>query len=109
FEASRLCGARRVVYASSMAVSGPQKHFGERLVSESDAPHGTGQYALHKRFNEWQAEDYIDKHHMSIVGIRPANGTGPDKFRGSTDHVLCITEPARGRRISLPYRDMMRA
>src|SRR5919197_498049 len=34
FEAARLGGVRRVVYASSIAVSGQQRHFGERLVTE---------------------------------------------------------------------------
>src|ERR671935_2474710 len=50
FEAARLAGVKRVVYASSIAVSGQQSHFGERLVTEDDAPHGTSQYAMHKIF-----------------------------------------------------------
>jgi hypothetical protein len=36
FEAARLGGVRRVVYASSLAVSGRQSHFGERPVNEDD-------------------------------------------------------------------------
>ena len=48
FEAARLCGVKRVVYASSVAVSGLQKHFGDRLVNEDDATYGTSQYAMHK-------------------------------------------------------------
>jgi nucleoside-diphosphate-sugar epimerase len=92
-----------------MAVNGGQVHYGPRPVDETDDLHGEQQYAMHKRFNEWQARDYAEKHGMSVVGIRPANGTGPDKARGSTDHVLCLTEPARGRPVTLPYRDMMRA
>src|SRR5215813_7541732 len=39
FEAARLAGVRRVVYASSIAVSGQQSHFGERLVTEDDPPY----------------------------------------------------------------------
>lgn len=108
-EAARRCDVRRVVYASSLAVNGGQLHYGRRLVNETDELHGQQQYAMHKRFNEWQARDYAQKHGMSIIGIRPANGTGPDKARGSTDHVLCLTEPARGRPLTLPHRDMMRA
>jgi nucleoside-diphosphate-sugar epimerase len=108
FEAARLCGVQRVVYASSVAVSGLQKHYGERLVNEDDPKYGTNQYAMHKMFNEWQAQDYIDKYGMSITGVRPANVTGPDKVRGSVDHVQCITQPARGRPLTLPYRDYMR-
>ena len=108
FEAARLCGVQRVVYASSVAVSGLQKHYGERLVNEDDARHGDNQYAMHKIFNEWQAQDYIDKYKMSITGVRPANVTGPDKVRGSVDHVQCITQPARGQAITFPYGDFMR-
>jgi nucleoside-diphosphate-sugar epimerase len=108
FEAARLCGVQRVVYASSVAVSGLQKHFGERLVNEDDPKYGNNQYAVHKIFNEWQAQDFIDKYGMSITGVRPANVTGPDKVRGSVDHVRCITHPARGEPVTLPYQDFMR-
>ena len=108
FEAARLCGVQRVVYASSLAVSGQQKHFGERLVHEEDLKYGNNQYAVHKIFNEWQAQDYIDKYGLSITGVRPANVTGPDKVRGSVDHVQCITQPASGQAVSFAYRDYMR-
>src|SRR5215813_13185156 len=40
FEAARLAGCNRVVYASSVAVSGEQKFYGERLVNEDDLKHG---------------------------------------------------------------------
>jgi nucleoside-diphosphate-sugar epimerase len=108
FEAARLCGVQRVVYASSLAVSGLQKHFGERLVTEEDLRYGDNQYAVHKIFNEWQAQDYTDKYGLSITGVRPANVTGPDKVRGSVDHVQCITQPARGRPVKFAYKDYMR-
>src|SRR5438445_3857171 len=108
FEAARLCGVQRVVYASSVAVSGLQQHYGERLVHEEDPKYGDNQYAMHKMFNEWQAQDYRAKYGLSITGVRPANVTGPDKVRGSVDHVQCITQPARGQPIALPYRDYMR-
>ena len=108
FEAARLLGINRVVYASSIAVSGQQSHFGDRLVNEDDGMFGTSQYATHKIFNEFQAKMYIQNYGLSITGIRPANVTGPDKVRGSTDHVQCITLPARGEQVRFPYRDMMR-
>ena len=108
FEAARLLGINRVVYASSIAVSGQQSHFGDRLVNEDDGMFGTSQYATHKIFNEFQARMYIQNYGLSITGIRPANVTGPDKVRGSTDHVQCITLPARGEPVSFPHKDMMR-
>ena len=108
FEAARLAGVKRVVYASSIAVSGQQSHFGERLVNEDDPVHGTSQYAMHKIFNEFQARKYIKNYGMSIVGVRPANVTGPDKVRGSTDHVQIMTEAARGKPLRLPKKGLMR-
>ncbi len=108
FEAARLCGVKRVVYASSIAVYGPQRHYGDRTVNENDPKHGTRQYAMHKIFNEFQAEQYIRNYGMSITGIRPAHVTGPDKVRGSVDHVQAITLPARGLPVNLPGQSFMR-
>ena len=108
FEAARLCGVNRVVFASSLAVSGEQKFYGDRAINEDDFRHGHVQYAMHKIFNEWQAQDYCEKYGMEITAIRPANVTGPDKIVGSVDHVKCITFPARGEAISFPYKDAMR-
>src|SRR5437868_13527456 len=108
FEAARLAGCNRVAYASSLAVSGEQKFYGDRLVTEDDFRHGHVQYAMHKIFNEWQAQDYREKCGMEITAIRPANVTGPDKIVGSVDHVKCVTFPARGEAISFPYKDAMR-
>jgi nucleoside-diphosphate-sugar epimerase len=108
FEAARILGVNRVVYASSLAVSGEQKFYGDRIVTEDDFRHGHVQYAMHKIFNEWQAQDYREKHGLEITAIRPANVTGNDKIVGSVDHVFCITNPARGKAVSFPYKDAMR-
>src|SRR5258708_24115113 len=83
FEAARLAGVKRVVYASSIAVSGQQSHFGDRLANEDDPPYGTSQYAMHKIFNEFQARKYIKNYGMSITCRRPANLTGPHKVHRS--------------------------
>ena len=108
FEAARLAGVKRVVYASSIAVSGQQSNFGDRPATEDDPVYGTSQYAMHKAFNEFQARKYIKNYGMSIVGVRPANVTGPDKVRGSVDHVQIMTEPARGKPVHLPQKGLMR-
>src|SRR2546426_12741007 len=84
FEAARLAGVKRVVYASSIAVSGQQSHFGDRLVNEDDPVHGTSPYAMHKIFNEFQARKYIKNYSMSIIGVGPANANGAGKGRGSS-------------------------
>ena len=108
FEAARICGVNRVTYASSIAVSGQQSNFGDRVINEDDPMYGTSQYAMHKRFNEFQAQQFNQVYGMSITGIRPANVTGPDKVRGSTDHVQCVTLPAAGEPVSFPKAGLMR-
>jgi nucleoside-diphosphate-sugar epimerase len=108
FEACRLTGVKRVVYASSIAVSGQQSHFGDRMATEDDPVYGTSQYAMHKIFNEFQARKYIKNYGMSIVGVRPANVTGPDKVSGSVDHVQIMSDAARGKPVHLPAKGLMR-
>lgn len=108
FEAARILGVKHTVYASSLAVNGQQSHYGDRPVTEDDYKHAVVQYGSHKAFNEFQAKDYIDKHGMTITGVRPANVTGPDKVRGSVDHVNIVTRPTRGEAISFPFADAMR-
>jgi nucleoside-diphosphate-sugar epimerase len=108
FEAARLGGVKRVVYASSIAVSGQQSNFGDRPATEDDPVYGTSQYAMHKIFNEFQARKYINNYGMSIIGVRPANVTGPDKVRGSTDHVQIMVDGARGKPVHLPKKGLMR-
>src|SRR5262245_11026075 len=108
FEAARLGGVKRVVYASSIAVSGQQSNFGDRPATEDDPVYGTSQYAMHKIFNEFQARKYINNYGMSIIGVRPANVTGPDKIRGSTDHVQVMVDAARGKPVHLPKKGLMR-
>jgi nucleoside-diphosphate-sugar epimerase len=108
FEAARIVGVKHTMYASSLAVNGKQTHYGNRPVTEDDRVNGEYQYAKHKIVNEWQAQDYTEKFGMLITGIRPANVTGPDKVRGSVDHVNIITEPARGNAITFPFKDAMR-
>ena len=108
FEAARRCGVMHTVFASSVAVSGQQSAFGERLVDETDERGGETQYAVNKIINEWQAHDYRRAYGMTITCIRPANVTGPDKKFGSIDHVNCMCQPARGQSVSFPYADAMR-
>jgi nucleoside-diphosphate-sugar epimerase len=110
FAASRLAEVGHVVFGSSLAVNGKQANFGDHYVNEDDALLGsTYQYATHKVFNEWLADDYRQKHGMVITSVRPAYVAGHDKIFGSVDHVQCMVNPARGEPVALPYADAMRA
>lgn len=108
FEAARRSGVKHTVFASSVAVSGQQSTFGERLVDETDERRGETQYAVNKIINEWQAHDYRRAYGMTITCVRPANVTGPDKKFGSIDHVNCMCQPARGKSVSFSHADTMR-
>jgi nucleoside-diphosphate-sugar epimerase len=108
FEAARLWDVRHVVFASSIAVNGGQRHYGDRPVDETDPTVAAKQYAVHKVFNEWQAKEYREKHGLCITAVRAANVSGVDKLLGSVDHVRCIVQPALGRPVSFVYRDRMR-
>jgi UDP-glucose 4-epimerase len=107
-EAARLCDIERVVYGSSVTVSGEQARYELRKIDETEELHGQGQYAKHKMFNEWHARDYSEKYGLNVTGVRPAHVTGSDKILGSVDHVQCITNPALGRPVRLGYRDLVR-
>src|SRR6266404_5516472 len=50
FEAARLAGVKRIVYARSSTVSGHHSHFCDRRAPEDDTLHGTSQYAMQKMF-----------------------------------------------------------
>jgi len=107
FEAARLCGVNRVVYASSFAVSGLQKEFGDVAIDEQAPMYGSNIYAMNKRYNEFQAAQFNKNYGMSIIGVRPPMVTGYDKVRGSTAHVRMVTLPAQGLPVSFPLKGMM--
>lgn len=76
FEAARLMGAPRVVYASSETVYGPQSDYGDREVVEDDRLNPTHSYAVCKRFAEIIAAQYSQQYGMKFTGVRPTIGYG---------------------------------
>ena len=76
FEAARLMGIKRVVYASSVAVYGAQGEYGDREVNEDDIPHPASAYGLTKQLGEILAGRYADLYGISPTGIRPFLGYG---------------------------------
>jgi len=76
FEAARLMGASRVIYASSETVYGPQEEYGDREVTEDDRLLPSHSYALCKRLAELTAGQYTEQYGMSFTGLRPTIGFG---------------------------------
>jgi nucleoside-diphosphate-sugar epimerase len=76
FEAAKIMGAKRVVYASSETVYGPQAMYGMREVTEDDQTNPLHSYAICKKYAEILAADYTQQYGMSITGVRPTIGYG---------------------------------
>jgi nucleoside-diphosphate-sugar epimerase len=76
FEAARLMGVKRVLYASSETVYGPQGMYGDREVTEDDQTNPTHSYAVCKLFAEIIASQYSQRYGMSFTGVRPTIGYG---------------------------------
>ncbi len=76
FEAARLMGANRVIYASSETVYGPQDRYGEREVTEDDQLYPSHSYAVCKRFAEILADQYSEQYGIKFTGVRPCIGYG---------------------------------
>jgi nucleoside-diphosphate-sugar epimerase len=76
FEAAKIMGAKRVVYASSETVYGPQAMYGLRDVTEDDQTNPTHSYAVCKKYAEILAGDYSRQFGMSFTGLRPTIGYG---------------------------------
>jgi nucleoside-diphosphate-sugar epimerase len=105
FEAARLTGIRRLVYASSIAVYGLQSSFGERPVTEEDHCQPTLVYGAHKLWNEFMAKKYMDYHGMTIPGLRIAIVSGPGRKTGlSAWGSTYVDHPATGKPAEIPFR-----
>jgi nucleoside-diphosphate-sugar epimerase len=76
FEAAKIMGVKRVVYASSETVYGPQAMYGMREVTEDDRTNPTHSYAICKLYAEIMAGQYQKLYGMSFTGLRPTIGYG---------------------------------
>lgn len=76
FEAAKIMGANRVIYASSETVYGPQAMYGKREVTEDDQTNPMHSYAVCKKYAEIMAGDYSQQFEMNFTGVRPTIGFG---------------------------------
>ena len=84
FEAARLLGLERVVYASSVAAHGGQEHFGQRGVTEDDVCFPINLYGASKYFDDIVARRYIALYGIDLVGVRIATVFGYGRETGNT-------------------------
>jgi UDP-glucose 4-epimerase len=76
FEAARLMGISRLVYASSVGVYGPQGEYGDREVNEDDHLHPGNAYGLTKQLSEMLAAQYSELYGINFSALRPFLGYG---------------------------------
>jgi nucleoside-diphosphate-sugar epimerase len=76
FEAARLMGIKRVVYASSVGVYGAPFEYGGLEVNEDVPLHPGNAYGLTKQLSEIVAERYHSMYGIQSSGLRPFLGYG---------------------------------
>ncbi|MBI1941239.1 MAG: NAD(P)-dependent oxidoreductase [Acidobacteria bacterium] len=72
---------KRVLYASSAAVFGPEEFYGDTTVFEGSALYPGTHYGVFKECNEGNARVYFANHGITSVGLRPwaVYGVGRDE------------------------------
>lgn len=94
-EAARLLGVSRIICASSVAVYGPQKIYGDRELTEEDAHHPVNIYGFSKDLGEKIAKKYREQYGIQAVFFRPGNAFGHGRENAPTG-------PSMARLVSLP-------
>ena len=103
FEAARLAGISRVIYASSWGVYGPQDEYGDRDVTEDDHLHPGSAYALTKQLSEILADQYTELYGINFTALRPTiafghGGRTPLMIKNYSD---LVSLPAAGKPFSI--------
>ena len=75
---------RRIVYASSVAVFGPEEIYGGGTIREGAPLRPSTHYGVFKQANEGNARVYYLNHGISSVGLRPGAVYGVGRDRGIT-------------------------
>ena len=104
FEAARLMGINRVVYASSEGVYGPQAEYGDREVIEDDHMHPGSAYAIAKQLSEILAAQYSRLYGINFTAVRPCIGYGHGGLTPLMIKQFCdlVSLPAIGKTFSVP-------
>lgn len=105
FEAARRLGhIRKVVYASSAAVIGPEEFYGGRTVLNDDPLSPATHYGVFKQANEGAARVYHLDHGINSIGLRPWTIYGLGRDQGvSSDVTEAIRAAVDGREFTIRY------
>ncbi|HXJ91339.1 MAG TPA: SDR family oxidoreductase [Terriglobia bacterium] len=75
---------RKVVYASSAAVYGPEEYYGDGRVSDDAPLQPATHYGVYKQCNEGTARIYCASDGISSIALRPSTVYGVGRDRGMT-------------------------
>lgn len=109
FEAARLSGVKRILFASSVAFHGPQSFFGEKPVTENDYGFPSITYGAIKWMNEFMAKEYNKYYGMEIIAVRIALVYGTGHRGGLSWANDIVTLPAIGKPVAIPCRSNQKA
>ena len=103
FEAGRITGIRRIIWASSLAVYGDKKR-AEGIPQNEDAlNHPVTVYGACKTYGEFMAKLYSVRWDMDIVSLRPSSVYGPLRASGATSWLTDIVQlPLMGQVLDIP-------
>jgi len=103
FEAARITGIKRVVWASSLAVYGDKKRAGGVPQNEDALNNPVTVYGTCKTYGEFMAKLYNVRWDMDIVSLRPSSVYGPLRARGATSWLTDIVQlPLMGQVVDIP-------
>jgi len=92
FEAARITGIKRVVWASSLAVYGDKKRAGGMPQNEDALNHPVTVYGACKSYGEFMTKLYNARWGMDIVGLRPSSVYGPLRAKGATSWLTDVVK-----------------
>jgi UDP-glucose 4-epimerase len=105
FEAAKIMGVKRVLFASSITAYGPQAKHGDKALNEDDPLYPVTVYGKCKAFSEFMAKYYRDAFGMEIYVLRVGSAFGPGRTGGATAFVSNITTlPALGQPLLIPLK-----
>jgi UDP-glucose 4-epimerase len=110
FEAARLFALRRVVWASSIAVYGPQELYAEEFPDEHAPHHPTTVYGACKSLNEFLGHHYFERFGVDNIGLRFTVVYGAGRLRGEWAYQLnreLVEKPALGLPGRVPGADAL--
>jgi|APFre7841882654_1041346.scaffolds.fasta_scaffold06250_4 UDP-glucose 4-epimerase len=103
FEAARITGIKRVVWASSLAVYGDKKRAGGIPQNEDALNNPVTVYGACKTYGEFMARLYNARWDMDIVSLRPSSVYGPLRASGATSWLTDIVQlPLMGQIVDIP-------